>query len=146
MGPILQTIVQVVILASLVKYGLRRFEKGRSFPGGRIWIAACAVVAFYALPALADYLYHWRVVVYPRLPAFLFTFWGSVAWGLSAFPVLFGIQWLVYPAYLKDEDGLPLSRRGNLWIAAIPTVGLMILKFGAGLLMAVVFFLIGLAR
>lgn len=142
MAALLLAAVQVALLAVLLQWALRKFEPGRTFAARRVWIAAGVVTALYAVPAIADYLYHWKAAVYPKL-TFLRTTWGSLAWQLAAFSILFGVQWLVYRVYLRDTSGGPLTRRGNLWIAAVPTLVGLVVVAGGVLVLGVVFYLIG---
>lgn len=131
-------VVHLQLLAALVGRAVRKLESGRTFPRQQVWHAtAVAVAAQYA----------------PEFARDVFARSGWASWSISsllpelqrgprlviAYALCFAVQWIVFRTCLHDASGLPLSRRGNLWMAGLSTLLVVGLKLLAILGLALVF-------
>jgi hypothetical protein len=134
---IIIAVVHLQLLAALVGRAVRKLESGRAFPRQQVWRAtAVAVAAQYA----------------PEFAGDVFARSGWTSWSISsllpelqrgprlviAYALCFAVQWIVFRTCLHDASGLPLSRRGNLWMAGLSTF----LSLGVWLLMLTFFVLV----
>jgi hypothetical protein len=144
MGAIIGSLLLLVTLAALLQECLARYERGRTFDEWRVWLATVMVVATYQLPTAATYLLRSSGESHPGLK-FLADTRGSMTGLFLWYPTIFGVQWIVYRLILKDTTGGTLSPRGNIWLAAVPTL------FGLSLWLVIIaavgglFFVVGLS-
>lgn len=133
--------VHCLLLATLLGWALRKFQSGRAFPRQQIWrTAAIAVAALYA-PALAKELFEWEAWFVRDVPLQMAK-WIETGLFVMRYALSFLVSWIVFRICLRDASGLPLSWRGNLWLAGLSTLLVAGLPLLAILCLALVFFAI----
>ncbi len=136
------SVVLVLILTALLQAALGKYEPGRSFQALRIWVAATIFVTVFQGPLFAGIFIQGREADHTILQA-LAEMRGSMMGLVCLLPALFGVQWIVYRAIVKDTGGRKLSRRGNLLLAAaVPTLMSLALSLVFVLLLAGLFYAI----
>jgi hypothetical protein len=129
--------VHYMLLASLLEWALKKFEPGRTFARQQMRRATATAVAVLYAPALANQFFSWKALFFwhvaSHMPA-----WFMAAWHVIPYALCFPVQWIVFRTCLRDAAGLPMSRRGNLWIAGLSTS----LVLGMSLFMLALFALV----
>ena len=133
--------VHCLLLASLLGWALRKFQSGRAFPRQQVWRAAAIAVAALYAPALAKELFEWEAWFFRDVPLQMAK-WIETGLFVMRYALSFLVSWIVFRICLRDASGLPLSWRGNLWLAGLSTLLVAGLPLLAILCLALVFFAI----
>ena len=133
--------IHCLLLASLLGWALRKFESGRTFPRQQVWRAAAITVAALYAPALAKVLFEWEAWFFRDVPLQMAK-WIETALFVMGYALSFLVSWIVFRICLRDSSGLPLSWRGNMWLAGLSTLLVAGLPLLAILCLAFVFFAI----
>ena len=130
--------IHCVLLASLIGWGLRKFESGRTFSRPQVWRAAAIAVAALYAPSLAPELLNPRAWL-PSDIALQTAKWIAALLFVMRYALSFLVYWIVFRICLRDASGLPLSWQGNLWLAGLATALIGGLKVFALLCLAFAF-------
>jgi hypothetical protein len=133
--------IHCLLLASLLGWALRKCESGRTFPRQQVWRAAAIAVAALYAPALANQVFNWEAW-FLRDVTLQMAKWIDAVLFVMRYALSFLVPWIVFRICLRDASGLPLSWRGNLWLAGLSTLLVAGLPLLAILCLALVFFAI----